>query len=156
MSLVRTACSRLRPTNSILRRNASTADHSHHEDHHHHDSTVYPKEGFTGGVWQKTILFSLLAVGFYKYAPEPAEDVYLTRWIAMYTPSPQRWLELNARHTAQQQVVADTSLLLMDAQKPKVHRYRYPQALDQASPFLRPIGGEVDMSGVVAKGDKDI
>lgn len=45
----------------------------------------------------------------------------------MYTSSRDHWLELNAKHTAQQMEVAHTGLLLSDAHRPAVHRFRYPQ-----------------------------
>lgn len=146
MSLARASSSlpRLRVASSpfFRRRNVATANHSHEE---HHDSSNYPKEGssplyswvlfselifdlgFNNALWRNTVLFSLLAAGFYKYAPEPSDDVYLTRWIAMYTAPRDLWLELNAKHTAQQQEVSDTAMLITDAKKPRVHRYRYPQ-----------------------------
>jgi hypothetical protein len=73
------------------------------------------------------VLFSFLAVGFYKYAPAPSDDVYLTRWIAMYSASPDLWLNINAKHTALQKDISEMNVLLNDAKKPRVHRYRYPQ-----------------------------
>ncbi|KAF8891661.1 hypothetical protein BD779DRAFT_1512339 [Infundibulicybe gibba] len=158
MSLARAAFlarPRVAPTLIAQRRPASTS--SHHEEHHgEHDSTQYPREGFSGPIWRNTVLLSLLAVGCYKYAPEPSEDVYLTRWIAMYTAPRDLWLELNAKHTAMQQEVSDTTILLSDAKKPRVHRYRYPQSFEQVSPFLAPVGMDVDLSGLVVKGDRDM
>lgn len=147
MSLLRLiVAARLRasPTTFVQRRNVSTASHAH-EHEKEHDNTVYPSEGllvqwitilecikrtragFNGGIWRKTILLSLLVVAFYKYAPAPGEDAYLTRWIAMYTPSSERWLNINVRHTAQQQRVADVTMLVNDAKKSRAYRYRYPQ-----------------------------
>jgi hypothetical protein len=83
--------------------------------------------GFGGALWRNTALFSIVAVAAYKYAPEAAEDVYLTRWIALYKSHRNLWLELNAAHTALEQDNSETNILLTDAKKPKVHRYRYPQ-----------------------------
>ena len=45
----------------------------------------------------------------------------------MYTHSPDHWLELNAKHTAQQMEVSHAGMLLSDAKRPAVHRFRYPQ-----------------------------
>lgn len=84
-------------------------------------------QGFGGPVWRYTILGSLLAIGAYNYAPEPTNDVYLTRWIAMYTAPRSLWLELNAKRTALAEDNSETNLLLSDAKKPRVHRFRYPQ-----------------------------
>jgi len=62
-----------------------------------------------------------------KLAPAPSDDVYLSRWIAMYTAPRDYWLGLNAKHTAQQGVVADNTLLVTDAVLNPIHRFRYPQ-----------------------------
>ena len=45
----------------------------------------------------------------------------------MYTNSRDHWLALNAKHTAQQMEVSRAGMLLSDAQRPAVHRFRYPQ-----------------------------
>ena len=91
----------------------------------------------------------------------------------MYTNPRDHWLELNAKHTAQQMEVSDAGLLFSDAQKPAVHRFRYPQyvyenawvfrdrlkddcrALTQSSPFLNAVGSHVDMEAVVLRGEKE-
>ena len=75
------------------------------------------------------MLAGLAIVAFYKYAPEPTEDVYLTRWIAMYTKSRDDWLNYNAIHTAGSQESADQELLFHDAKAPVLRRFRYPQCV---------------------------
>ncbi|KAJ8522757.1 hypothetical protein ONZ45_g746 [Pleurotus djamor] len=87
----------------------------------------------------------------YKYAPAADEDAYLTRWIALYSVPRDVWLNLNVKHTAMQQTVSEQNLLVADAQLPKVHRFRYPQLLDQASPFLTPVGLDVDNSKIAVE-----
>lgn len=139
-------CSRLAALPAQRRRPFST--HHHQEDH---DTTAYPQEGFGSPFWRNIVLFSLLGVAGYKYLPERAEDVYLTRWIAMYTSPSEHWLDVNTKHTAQQLEVSKEGVLMRDAKKLPVHRYRYPQALDQSSPFLNAVGMGVDVKGVVAK-----
>lgn len=144
MSFTRaTLLAQQRPAASLIR-SASTSVQTHHGEHH---EDRYPKEGpfvlyqsvgvrftdnhlqpgFGSPIWGYAMLCSLLAVGAYKYAPEPTGDVYLTRWIAMYTSPRNLWLDLNAKHTALQQDISEGNLLLSDAKKPRVHRYRYPQ-----------------------------
>ncbi|KAI3615165.1 cellular morphogenesis protein [Moniliophthora roreri] len=138
-------------TSAISRRNASS--HSN-DDHHHteeHDETVYTKEGFTSPAWRNGLLVTALALAAYQYAPEPTEDAYLTRWLQMYTTSSGKWLDMNARHTAQSKDSADTTELFNAGAQPPVHRLRFPQLLDQASPFLNGVGMNVDMSSVKVK-----
>ncbi|TFK44604.1 hypothetical protein BDQ12DRAFT_595098, partial [Crucibulum laeve] len=108
---------------------------------------------FGGPIWRATILVSLLGVAAYKYLPEPADNVYLTRWIALYDAPRDFWLNLNAKHAAQQEQVSDAMILFSDAKMPQVHRYRYPQVFEQASPFINAVGSNIDMSGVVVRGD---
>ncbi|RDB25198.1 hypothetical protein Hypma_008106 [Hypsizygus marmoreus] len=154
MSLARAALlARQRPAATLLsHRKASSSAHEHHEEH---DNEQYPKEGFYGPFWRNTVLGSLLVAAAYKYAPEPSSDVYLTRWIALYTAPRDLWLEIAARHTALSIDDSERSLLLSDARRPQVHRYRYTQSFEQQSPFLTPVGMEVDTSSIVVKGDNE-
>lgn len=85
--------------------------------------------GFATPFWRNVLLISIGTVLAVKYAPEPGEDAYLTRWIAMYKPSTDTWLERNAAHTAQQKDKAAESQLIQDAKRPLVHRFRYPQCV---------------------------
>ncbi|KAG5652238.1 hypothetical protein H0H81_005732 [Sphagnurus paluster] len=134
---------RQRPASTLVsRRNGSTSSHSHHDEYQ--DDHHYPKEGFAGPFWRNTVLSGLAIVLAYKYAPEPTNDTYLTRWIALYTTPRDQWLDMAVKHTAMSAESSETTLLITDAKKPTVHRYRYPQAFDQISPFLTPVGGNVD------------
>jgi len=135
------------------RTSSSSHDHGHHEEHH--DSTVYPPEGFVNAFWRNVLLLSIAGVATYNYAPRAGENVYLTRWIKMYMTPREHWLDLNAKHTAQQMEVSHARMLMNDAQKPAIHRFRYPQALIQSSPFLHAVGSHVDMEGVVLRGEKE-
>ncbi|KAG5646313.1 hypothetical protein DXG03_003910 [Asterophora parasitica] len=144
---------RQRPAATIVaRRNGSTSSHSHHEEHH--DDGHYPKEGFTGPIWRNTALAALVIAASYKYAPEPTEDVYLTRWIALYTTPREYWFEQAVKHTALSAADSDDTLLVTDAKKPPVYRYRYPQSFENYSPFLTPVGETVDTRSFAVKGDK--
>jgi len=82
---------------------------------------------FTSSFWRNSILFSALVVAFYKFAPTPSQDVYLTRWLAKLSTPLDVWENINAKHLhLAQQLSADT-LLTSDARMSTVHRYRYPQ-----------------------------
>lgn len=83
--------------------------------------------GFGTPFWRNVVLAGFGVAAFYKWAPAPGEDVYLTRWIAMYSESRDHWLDLNAKHTVLSQEASDQSLLFRDAKQPTVHRLRYPQ-----------------------------
>lgn len=73
------------------------------------------------------MLLSVLAVGFYKFAPAPGDDVYLTRWLAYYSTPREVWQALNVKHLALTQEASVGTLLVADAQPPRAHRFRYPQ-----------------------------
>jgi len=152
MSLPRVVLlARQRPAAAIVsHRKASLSTHSQHDDHH--DDHQYPKEGFSGPFWRNTVLASLLVVAAYKYAPEPTDDAYLTRWIALYTPPRDQWLNMAAKHTALSVDESETTLLVTSAKKPPVHRFRYPHLFEQKSPFLTPVGEDIDTSSIVVKG----
>lgn len=120
---------------------------SHGQHEHHEDATLYPPESeyptaivdlpslihwyaaFINPFWGKVLLFTVLTGVAVKYAPEPNEDVYLTRWIAMYKAPRGLWLELNAKHTAQESEVSEQKLLVADAKPSPIHRFRYPQSV---------------------------
>jgi len=142
MSLARaTVLARIwRPTQTILPR----AKEFSSDNHHHEEPHEYPQEGettyiarrflldvvitgFSSSFWRNTLIGSLLLAAAYKYAPEPGDDVYLTRWIALYTTPRDLWTELASKHTAMSLDLSETKLLLSAARKPLVHRYRYPQ-----------------------------
>ena len=112
-------------------------------------------------------MLSLLAVGFYKFAPAPGEDAGLTRWLASTATPREVWEYRNAKHLALVQRASADTLLTTDARRPPVHRYRYPQYVrelrfqsrltrlcrifEQKSPHLVPVGGDVDLTGLVVK-----
>lgn len=82
---------------------------------------------FSSHVWGKSILAITGVLAFVKFAPSPDEDNYVTRAIAHYSTPPEYWTELNLKHlylTTEKQAEA---LVIADAKKPPVHRYRYPQ-----------------------------
>ncbi|PFH51976.1 hypothetical protein AMATHDRAFT_57589 [Amanita thiersii Skay4041] len=120
------------PTNHRL---ASTASQhkEHHEESHH-------REDFNSPIWRNTLIATAVIVAAYRYAPAPGEDVYLTKWIGLYKTPIDTWLDMNANHTAKQQEVSESNILLNDAQKERAHRYRYPEIINQSSPFLNGVG----------------
>jgi hypothetical protein len=94
---------RSRPAVFVVQSRAASSSHDHHD--HHEDATLYPPESehvmavaillslircwrtaFMNPFWGKVLFFTLLTGAAIKYAPEPSDDVYLTRWIAMYRP----------------------------------------------------------------------
>ncbi|KAI0686360.1 hypothetical protein BC835DRAFT_1256643, partial [Cytidiella melzeri] len=156
MSLARAAL--LKPRQSVvsalvLRRPASSAAHEDHHEHHDHyeDTTVYPQESFSNKTWRNWALGGLAVALFYKFAPTPGDDAYLTRWISLYSTDKSLWADRLQKHlllSAEGQV---QSLIVADAKRPPVHRYRYPQSMEQHSAFSIPVGMSVDLSDVVVK-----
>ncbi|KAL0580345.1 hypothetical protein V5O48_001682 [Marasmius crinis-equi] len=139
---------------AISRRHGSSS--SHHDEHHEeHDSSVYTQEGFFSPAWRNTFIFSALALAAWQFAPEPNDEAYLTRWLAAYKTPKEKWVEMNAKHTAQSQEAAETDQVFSAGVASPVHRLRFPQTLDQASPFNNGVGMTVDMSdvkGLVSRG----
>jgi hypothetical protein len=114
---------------------SSNGHNEHHEYRkegkpHHPPYTIADLQtsvDFTSSFWRNSILFSALVVAFYKFAPTPNQDVYLTRWLAKLSTPLDVWENINAKHLhLAQQLSADT-LLTSDARMSTVHRYRYPQ-----------------------------
>ncbi|KZT63767.1 hypothetical protein DAEQUDRAFT_815457 [Daedalea quercina L-15889] len=158
MSLARAAGAIFKPRQAapplFRTRSASSHAHEEHQDDHHgeaHDSTPYSKEGFSGPFWKGLVIAGFGVVGFYKYAPGPGDDTLLTRAIASYSTPAQVWEKLSYKHLLQTVEVADDSLLVAEAKRAPVHRYRYPQRFEQSSPHLHPVGLTVDVSDVVVR-----
>jgi hypothetical protein len=139
---------RPRPATTLFlqRRQASTPiSDSHGDEHHDSDNTQYANEGasmkslnsfvssfmlaagFLTPFWRNTALFSVIVVGFYKFAPSPGEDVYITRYLAQFKTPRERWADINTKHAIYAAGASDGLLLQQSATRPYAHRYRYPQ-----------------------------
>ncbi|KAI0256206.1 hypothetical protein BJV78DRAFT_1117949 [Lactifluus subvellereus] len=155
MSLVKTALFAARPQavylSRIQSRGASSDSHSH-DDHHSGDTaSSYPKEGFTSAGWTYTVIAALGIVGFYKFAPSPGEDNYVTRYISYYFTPSSSWATTNDRHLELTTGLQEAVQISQTSQRPHIHRYRYPHSLEVASAFSVPVGGDPDVSGVRVK-----
>jgi len=143
MSLARRALLVTARSNSIpyTQARAASSSHAHHE-HHHEDSNVYPEETFGTPFWRNVLFLSVAGVAAVQFLPEAGEEVYLTRWIAMYGRPRDYWMNLNAKYTALLEQASHDTLLLNDAKKPRRQTFRYPQSIVQSSPFLNGVGME--------------
>ena len=83
--------------------------------------------GFATSTIVKVVALAGVTVAFYKYAPSPSDDNILTRYISNNATPSEVWERVNVKHTVLEQQQADESQILWSAQKPPVHRYRYPQ-----------------------------
>lgn len=129
-----------------LRYSSTEHGHEHHE-HNAEDATEYPQEGwarlemycfpadfspiagFATSTIVKAIAFAGAVVAFYKYAPSSSDDNIISRYISSNTTPSEVWERTNIKHTVLEQQHADESQILWSAQKPPVHRYRYPQCV---------------------------
>ncbi|KAF9244848.1 hypothetical protein BU15DRAFT_85705 [Melanogaster broomeanus] len=150
MSLAR-ASVLVRRKQLIQSRFASHDSHAHgdHVDHAHY----HPEAGFSTPFWRNTFLLSLAGVAFYKWAPSPDEDVYLTRWIALYATPREILAKLNEKHLLQSQQVTDNATIQARGMRPGMIRYRYPQSVEQASPHLQAIGSVPEVSHIAVRSD---
>lgn len=108
---------------------------------------------------------------FYKYAPSPSDDNIISRYISSNATPSEVWEKVNLKHTMLEQHQADGNQVLWSAQKPPVHRFRYPlcvhlplsfelvltrtlvlcREIEQAFPHRQPVGSAVDLSDLVVK-----
>ncbi|KAK0212988.1 hypothetical protein DFS33DRAFT_1285785 [Desarmillaria ectypa] len=142
--------SRATPRRVILSKIRTYSDSHSHEHHHEEDTTVYPKEGFGAG-WRNAALVSVAVAIAYKLAPSPGEDALLTRWMAERQAPVRQDFERNLNHTILTQEQSNERLLFAEAKRPIIHRYRFPQMLDNGSPFNIPVGLTSDLSNVKVK-----
>ncbi|KAF8271269.1 hypothetical protein EI94DRAFT_1568737 [Lactarius quietus] len=159
MSLSKTALRAARPRAAYFscaqRRNTSSGSHGH-DEHHNADAASYPAEGFASAGWTYTLIAALGIVGFYKFAPSPGEDNYVTRYISHYFTPSGSWASTNNRHLELTASLQEAVQISQSGQRPPVHRYRYPHSLEVASAFSVPVGGDPEVSGVKVKGSSEI
>jgi hypothetical protein len=101
-------------------------------------SYSYSRLGFTSAGWTYTIIAALGVVGFYKFAPSPDEDNYVTRYISHYFTPSSSWAATNDRHLEMAASLQEATQLSHGGQRSHIHRYRYPQYVlrSQISPSL--------------------
>ncbi|KAH8083814.1 hypothetical protein BXZ70DRAFT_1012126 [Cristinia sonorae] len=144
-----------RPLTHQTRLASTHAEDPHHHDAHHGQELTFPKENFSSHVWGKAIAVALGVAAFYKFAPSPGEDNYVSRLVEYYKVPAEYWQELNKQHLFLSAASQADTLVIADAKKSPIHRYRYPQSLEQFSPHLQAVGKSVDLSDVVVKGDHE-
>ncbi|PWZ02157.1 hypothetical protein BCV70DRAFT_198439 [Testicularia cyperi] len=138
----------------------------------------YPAETFGAPIWRYTILGLIAGFGLYRIStlhadPHPSrasssgrsapgnesednlhdqiEKPWLTRYIEAWTAPTSVWKERNARHLELVKEKAEERLLFQDAERPPVHRLRFPQIFEQASPHAVGAGTQVDLSDLKVK-----
>lgn len=72
------------------------------------------------------MLFSLVVVGFYKYAPKRDEENQITRFLEHNATPREVWAKLNLQHLLLEAEGQVDTLIVADAKRGPVHRYRYP------------------------------
>lgn len=114
----------------------------------------FPSENFGAPIWRYTFLGAIAVFGLYRIStlhadPHPSrasssgrsapgnesednlhvegEKPWLTRYIEHWTTPSSVWKERNARHLELVREKAEERLLLQDAERPPVHRFRYTQ-----------------------------
>ncbi|KAI6026110.1 hypothetical protein BKA83DRAFT_3066948 [Pisolithus microcarpus] len=118
--------------------NTLTRRFSSHTAHARED--VLPETGFFTPFWRNTILLSFAAIAFYKWAPRPGEEAFLTQWLAHQSTAAEFWARVNEQQLLRSQHMTVNTVLQTSAQRPGMVRYRYPQMLEQGSPHLQPVG----------------
>jgi hypothetical protein len=149
MSLAKAALFAARPQGAYLShiQHRSASSHSNgHDEHHGAEDASYPKEGmirthfihgtpscwragFTSAGWAYTIIATLGIIGFYKFAPSPNEDNYVTRYISHYFTPSSSWAAANDRHLELTTSLQEAVQISQTGQRPHIHRYRYPQCV---------------------------
>ncbi|KAH8119370.1 hypothetical protein DFH11DRAFT_1540196 [Phellopilus nigrolimitatus] len=163
MSAMRAVSRPARSLSSNLVRQRRFASHDSHDSHHHesHDSTVYPKEGFTGPIWRNTAIAALGLYAVANFLPEILEGStsedgeheapWLTRVLAFHAPSIEEWARTNGQHLVQVEELARNAFIVQTAKPSPVVRYKNPLKFEQVSPHRTPVGGMSDMSDLVVK-----
>ncbi|TFL01539.1 hypothetical protein BDV98DRAFT_567118 [Pterulicium gracile] len=135
MAISRRAASAILRSGRVQTRKASTHAHPEVAEAEH-----YAQETIGSTTWRNFILYSLVGVGFYKFAPAQGEEVAVTRWIKSISFPTDFWVDHNSKHAALSKESAAHVLLVTDAKKERVHRYRFQQESELISPFRGKVG----------------
>ncbi|KAJ7078936.1 hypothetical protein B0H15DRAFT_859836 [Mycena belliarum] len=136
-----------RPRNApaaVLSRPSSSAAHvqDDHHDHHEQDDTVYPREGFTGPIWRKTLVCTVGAVLFYECLGAPLDNTL--PWVPLSdVAGPTSWLDIASTRAAKEKAVLEGRQLVRSAERPPIYRSRNPEEFNQISPFGNAVGMDV-------------
>ncbi|KAF9519240.1 hypothetical protein BS47DRAFT_1388362 [Hydnum rufescens UP504] len=138
-------------------RRASSESHAESD---HHDTTASDTqnepETFGTSFWRNTIIIGVLVYGLDRYISSTESKIngegVITRYIRNKLMVPvDVWTRTNETHTIMSEKAAVGKLLSQAAERPSIHRHRFPSGLDAYSPHLVPVGSEVDLSGVVIR-----
>ncbi|SPO26265.1 uncharacterized protein UTRI_02541 [Ustilago trichophora] len=171
LSMASTAPLRSLHSTRILRGGASSSSTAaDHDD--------YTTENFGAPIWRYTFLGAIAVFGLYRIStlhadPHPsrasssgrsapgnqsednlhtdAQKPWLTRYIEHWSTPSSVWKERNARHLELAKQKAEERLLFQDAERPPVHRLRYTESFEQASPHAIATGSQVDLSDLKIK-----
>ncbi|KAJ7045371.1 hypothetical protein C8F04DRAFT_432261 [Mycena alexandri] len=114
------------------RPSSSAAAHDAHHDHHEQDDTVYPKEGFTGPIWRKTLALTLGAAVFYEFLGAPADGDL--PWVPLVNLPAERDLEIASTRAAAEKALVESRQLVRTAVRPPIYRTRNPEDFNHISP----------------------
>ncbi|CAO1613787.1 unnamed protein product [Parajaminaea phylloscopi] len=159
---------------SVTRRQASTSSSSSHDDQATHESFGTP-------FWRNIFILTAGAVVVYRFSlihaePHPSrasssgrsapgnesEDdhrdevqgdnrPFLTRYIENWMTPSDVLKQRSEKHLAFSKERAEDKLFFQDAERPPVHRLRFPQTFQQSSPHSRPVGAGADLSDLKIK-----
>ena len=85
--------------------------------------------GFATSTIVKIVALAGAVAAFYKYAPSASDDNIISRYISSKATPSEVWEQVNLKHTVLEQQQADNIQVIWSAQKPPVHRYRYPSCV---------------------------
>ncbi|KAJ7782991.1 hypothetical protein B0H16DRAFT_1494964 [Mycena metata] len=136
-----TRLARRPPLVAQSRPSSSVAAHDAHNDHHEQDDTVYPKEGFTGPIWRKTLALTLGAAAFYEFLGAPADGDL--PWFPLINLPAARDLEVASTRAAAEKALLDSRQLVRTAVRPPIYRTRNPEDFNHISPYGNPVGMDV-------------
>ncbi|CAO1617054.1 unnamed protein product [Sympodiomycopsis kandeliae] len=145
------------------------------------EEDVYTHESFATPFWRNTALLLLVTIGAYRFSqvhadPHPSrasssgtsapgnesEDShhhelqgdnrpFLTRYLENWKNAPSSYSEKAAEYLEWSRRKAEMKMLFQEAERPPVHRLRFPQRLENESPHCRTPGDSVDFSNVIVK-----
>ncbi|CAO3597044.1 unnamed protein product [Absidia cylindrospora] len=116
----------------------------------------FPAETFGTSAWKKTAIVVALGAVWYNVDQSLAKSGnknIVTKWVEfVMTPSDEN-NDINESFYSHSQNLADYRLVYQEAQRAPIHRMRYPESFERASPRALTAGSQMDLSDVKIRSD---
>ncbi|KAI8330064.1 hypothetical protein BC941DRAFT_441413 [Chlamydoabsidia padenii] len=116
----------------------------------------FPAETFATSAWKKAAAVVALGAVVYNVDQSMAKSGsknVITQWVELVMTPTEKNNQVNEAFYTNSQNMADYRLVYQEAQRAPIHRMRYPESFERASPRALTAGAQMDLSDVKVRSD---